>query len=54
MFVFSGLLLGAVLGGLQARKRGGARLDIAQYAAAFAIAGAILGLFVTIFLDRML
>ena len=54
MIVLAGLALGALMGGNLARKRGGNRLDIAQYAAGFAIAFALLGLFVTIFIDRAL
>ena len=44
--------LGAVLGGYQARKRGGNTKDIAQYAAAYAIAFSILGTIIAITLDR--
>jgi uncharacterized membrane protein YfcA len=54
MIVIAGALSGAILGWLAARKRGGTRWDIAQYAAAYAIALALLGLFVTILLDRTL
>jgi uncharacterized protein YcfJ len=54
MIVLAGLFIGAVIGGRLANKRGGNRLDIAQYAAAFAIAFALMGLFVTIFIDRAL
>ncbi len=53
MIVIAGLLVGAVLGVLQARRRGGNRLDRLQYAGVFAIIGAILGLFLTIAVDRM-
>lgn len=54
MIVIAASILGAIWGGLLARRRGGNRLDIAQYAAGFAILFAILGLFATIFLERML
>ncbi|MCV6598565.1 MAG: hypothetical protein OIF40_15975 [Mangrovicoccus sp.] len=47
-------LIGALWGGLLARKRGGKPLDIAQYALVFAMALALLGLFITIFLERSL
>ena len=53
MIVIAGLLAGALLGVLQARRRGGNRLDLLQYAGVFAIIGAILGLFLTIAVDRM-
>ena len=52
MLIFVGALGGALWGGFLARRRKGARLDIAQYAAAFAIAFAILGLFATVLLDK--
>lgn len=48
MILFFSSLFGAVLGGFTAKRRGGNRLDIAQYAAGFAIAFAILGLFATL------
>jgi hypothetical protein len=53
MIVLAGLLGGAVYGALLAKKREGTRLDMAQYAAGFGIAFALLGLFVTIFIERM-
>jgi hypothetical protein len=54
MIVLAGLVLGAVWGGQTARRRGGNRLDIAQYATVWGIIGALVGLFVTIALERML
>jgi hypothetical protein len=54
MFVIGGLVLGAVTGGLTARRRGGKPADIAQWAAVWAILFGLLGLFITLFLDRML
>lgn len=54
MLVLAGLLLGALWGGLLARSRKGARLDIAQYAAAFGICFAVVGLLATVLLDRLL
>lgn len=54
MFVIGGLLLGAIGGGLRARARGGSRADIAQYAAVYGILFGLFGLFLTIYLDRML
>ena len=54
MIILAGLLLGALWGGWLAHKRKGSRLDIAQYAAAFGIAFAILGLFATVILDRLI
>ncbi len=54
MIVLAGLLIGAVWGGLSARRRGGDRMDIAQYAVVGGIAGGILGLFASIGIERML
>jgi len=54
MIVLAGLVFGAVFGAYTARKRGGNRLDMAQYAAGYAIALMLLGLFVTIFIERAL
>jgi uncharacterized protein YcfJ len=53
MIVIAAACLGALVGGLTAHRRGGARADIAQYAMAYAMAFAILGLFATIAIDRM-
>lgn len=45
-------LLGATWGGMTARKRGGNRKDIAQYATSFGIAFALLGFVLTVLIDR--
>lgn len=50
-FVFA--LIGAVVGGLTARRRGGKGLDIAQYAAGYAMAFGIVGMFISVFLMRV-
>ncbi|MCX7559959.1 apolipoprotein acyltransferase [Sulfitobacter sp. F26204] len=47
-------VLGAFWGGLTARKRGGNRKDIAQYAAGFAMAGMVVGIVLTVLIDRLL
>ncbi|MBA3910342.1 MAG: hypothetical protein C0524_10785 [Rhodobacter sp.] len=54
MFVIGGLVLGAIGGGFTARRRGGKPADMAQYAAGYGIAFGILGLFLTLILDRLL
>lgn len=46
-------ILGAVIGGLTARKRKGNRKDIAQYAAGYGIAFMLAGLVLTVLIDRM-
>jgi len=53
MIVFGAALIGAVLGGLTARKRGGAAADIAQYATGYGVAYAIVGLLATIAIHRL-
>jgi len=52
MIVLSGALIGAIVGALLASKRKGRALDIAQYAAGFAILFMIIGLFATLFVHR--
>ncbi len=49
--IFLGVL-GALIGGFTARKRKGNRKDIAQYAAGYAMAFMIVGLVVTVLIDR--
>ncbi len=53
MIVISGLICGALTGWGLARKRGGRPLDQLQYAAGYGIAFTILGVFVTILIDRI-
>lgn len=53
MIVITAIVIGAFLGWRRAAKLGGDRRDRAQYAAGYALAFAILGLFATILLDRM-
>jgi UPF0716 family protein affecting phage T7 exclusion len=52
MIILGGLLAGAILGAVLAKKRGGKLLDQLQYAAGFGIAFSLLGLFITIILSR--
>ncbi len=54
MIVIAGALIGAALGAWRARARGGKPADMVQYGAAHAIAFALLGLFLTIALERLL
>ncbi len=53
MIVIGAALIGAVLGGLTAKKRGGAAADIVQYAVSSAIAFALIGLLSTVVIHRM-
>ena len=52
MIIWGGGLLGAIIGALTARKRGGNRLDMAQYAAGFALCFMILGTITVVMLQR--
>lgn len=51
MIVIMSAVAGGLWGGFLAKRRGGTRLDIAQYAGSFGIAFAIIGLFATVFLQ---
>ena len=53
MIVIAAILLGATLGWRRAARLSADRRDRAQYAAAYAMAFAIAGLFLTVFIDRM-
>ena len=54
MIAIVGAFLGAIYGAWRARKRGGNRLDLAQYAAVHALIFALAGVFVTIAIERLL
>ena len=54
MIVIAGLVLGALIGAAIAHRRGGKLADMAQYGAGYGIAFALLGLFATIWLERVL
>ncbi|MBC7480271.1 MAG: hypothetical protein H7317_19630 [Pseudorhodobacter sp.] len=49
----AGLILGAAFGAFTALRRGGRKLDALQYGAGFAVAFGLLGLVISVFLDRM-
>jgi hypothetical protein len=53
MIVILSALAGAIYGGWRAKSRDGNRLDIAQYAAIYALIFGTAGIFVTIALSRM-
>ena len=54
--VFLGIccVLGAIVGALTARRRGGRRVDLWHYGAIFAILFTLIGLFIDIFLGHMI
>ena len=53
MIVIICAVLGAAVGALTARRRKGNGLDMAQYAAGFAIAFALIGLFLTLAIEKL-
>jgi hypothetical protein len=54
MIVIAGMVFGALLGARTALQRKGNRLDALQYAAGYGILFGLLGLFITIILNRYL
>ena len=54
MIVLAALFFGAAIGVMRARSRGGNRADLLQWGAVYGMIFAVLGLFVTIGLERML
>jgi hypothetical protein len=52
--VLGSALIGGIIGAMTARKRGGKPADIAQYAAGYGIAFALLGVIATITLGRIM
>ena len=53
MIVIAAAVIGAILGWRRATQLKGNRRDRAQYAVAYALGFALLGLFATIFIERM-
>ncbi len=52
IYPLAGLLLGAMLGAFNARRHGGKRLDLLQWAAVGAIIGGLAGTFVLVLIQR--
>ncbi len=52
IFPLGGFLVGAIIGGVRAKQRDGLRKDIAQWAVVHGMIGAMIGLFVLIFVMR--
>ena len=52
MIILAGMVLGIVIGTFTAKNRGGKRLDVLQYGAVYGIAFTLIGVFVTILLER--
>ena len=53
MIVLAGLVIGVTWGIISAKRRNGNRLDMAQYAAGYGIAFMLIGVFLTIILERV-
>lgn len=53
MIIIGLTLVGAVLGGVTAKKRNGTWADIAQYVAGYGIAFALVGVVATLILHRL-
>ena len=49
----SAIVLGAIVGAVIAKRRGGRKLDMAHYAAGYAIAFFLVGMVLSVYLDRM-
>ena len=54
MIVIAGAIFGAILGAMTAKKRGGTRADMWQYGAVYAIACSLLGLILTIAVEKLI
>lgn len=53
IYPLGGLVIGAVLGALAAKRRGGLPADLLQWAAVWAMIFGVAGLVVTLILERM-
>lgn len=54
IFPLAGLLIGAIVGAFRAKSRGGKTKDMLQWGAVFAIIFGLVGIFLLIFLQRIL
>lgn len=54
MIVIASMLAGAVTGAYTAKRKHGNLADILQYGGVFAILFGLLGLFLTVFIEKML
>lgn len=54
MIIIIAALIGAIIGGIMARRRKGRMADILQYATVYAMLFGLIGLFVTILIARTL
>ncbi len=52
IFPLSGILIGAAIGAMRAKARGGNTRDMLQWAAVFAMIFGLIGLFTLVFIER--
>jgi sugar phosphate permease len=52
IFPLGGIVLGALIGAVRAKMRGGTVMDMIQWGVAFAVMLGIIGLFILVFLQR--
>ena len=52
IFPLGGIVLGALIGAVRAKMRGGTVMDMLQWGTAFAVMLGIVGLFILVFLQR--
>ncbi|SHG65915.1 hypothetical protein SAMN05444003_0363 [Cognatiyoonia sediminum] len=54
IYPLAGLLIGAIVGAVRAKMRGGKVLDMLQWGAVFAMIFGLIGLFALVFIERSL
>lgn len=54
IYPLAGLLIGAIVGAVRAKVRGGKVLDMLQWGAVFAMIFGLIGLFALVFIERSL
>ncbi|MFN4098576.1 MAG: hypothetical protein ACK4GT_02250 [Pararhodobacter sp.] len=54
MIILAGILVGAIWGGLHARRRGGSGKDMAQYAAVWGIIGGLVFTVIAVVIDNLI
>ncbi|GAB4272134.1 MAG: hypothetical protein Kow0013_25360 [Pararhodobacter sp.] len=54
MIIIAGLLIGVILGLRYARQHGGTGLDLAQYGAVWGIIGTLIGVVLTVGIEKLL
>ena len=52
IYPLAGIVIGAIVGAVRAKMRGGKTLDMLQWAAVFAMIFGLIGLFALVFIER--